>query len=259
MRPHVDLVLCLLPFEPDSLRRLSGPPGVYVGHPLIEHLPGLRPSAAELQTRHNPEAFQVALLPGSRRSELRHHMAAFGDAVALMAASWPGAAFVLPTLPHLEALLAQAMANWPVRPQIVVGEAARHAAFRSARAALAASGTVTLELGLSGVPLLSCYRFARFEAAIARLLVRLDTASLVNLVLDQRIVPEVFQEQVVGDVLARRMHDILSEGPARRAQLDALSRLPARLAEGLAGLSPSGAAAQAVLRFLADRPPADQS
>jgi lipid-A-disaccharide synthase len=254
MRPHVDLVLCLLPFEPEALHKLAGPPGVHVGHPLLEHLPSLQPSEDELRRRQNPEQFSVAVLPGSRRGELHHHLPAFGEAVGLLSARWPGAEFVLPTLAHLQPQIDAAIADWPVRPHVVVGETARYAAFRSARGALAASGTVTLELGMSGVPTLSGYRLAYLEAAIARRMIRVETGSLVNLVVGRRVVPEAIQEQLTGPNAARQMQTILSDGPARQAQLDGLSELPARLAEGLGGLTPSKAATQVVLRFLESRP-----
>ena len=145
MRVYVDHVLALLPFEPEEYRRLHGPPCSYVGHPLTEQIASLRPSIEERKRRD--EAPPVLLvLPGSRRSEIRHHMAVFGETLARLRAE--GVAFepVLPTMPHLQEAVAEGARSWTIAPRIVIGEQEKRAAFRIARAALAKSGTVTLEL-----------------------------------------------------------------------------------------------------------------
>ncbi|MFN3673032.1 MAG: lipid-A-disaccharide synthase, partial [Bosea sp. (in: a-proteobacteria)] len=157
MRPHVDRILALLPFEPAALERLHGPETVYVGHPLLDRLSMLRPSPEEAVKRADLDKPLVLVLPGSRRSEITHLMPVFGQAVALVAQAFPKAGFVLPAVTHLAPGIAQAMANWPVKAEIVTGEPAKLAGFRAARAALAASGTVTLELALAQVPTVAAY------------------------------------------------------------------------------------------------------
>ena len=100
MRTYVDHVLALLPFEPEAYRRLHGPLCTYVGHPLIEQLGSLRPGPEE-QGRRNGTPPVLVVLPGSRRSEIRHHMAIFGDALERLQAQGKAFELVLPTMPHL--------------------------------------------------------------------------------------------------------------------------------------------------------------
>ncbi len=166
MAPHVDRILALLPFEPAALARLHGPETVYVGHPLMERLGEMRPNAIEAAQRADADNPLVLILPGSRRSEINHLLPVFGEAIARVASALPGARFVLPAVPHLAALIGDMTAQWPVPPEIVMGEAAKLAAFRSARGALAASGTVTLELALAQVPTVAAYRGASWEARL---------------------------------------------------------------------------------------------
>src|SRR5205807_4718877 len=136
MLKYVDHVLALLPFEPEAYRRLHGPPCSYVGHPLTEQLSSLRPNAEEAARRtESPPVLLV--LPGSRRSEIRHHMAVFGRALARL--NDAGVAFepVLPTMPHLQGAVMEALKGWPVQPRVVIGEPEKRAVFRIAHAALA--------------------------------------------------------------------------------------------------------------------------
>ena len=170
MLTYIDHVLALLPFEPEAYRRLRGPPCSYVGHPLTEQLASLRPGAEERQRRD--EAPPVLLvLPGSRRSEIRHHMAVFGQALGRLRDEGVAFELILPTMPHLQEAVAEALKSWPVQPRVVIGEQEKRAAFRIAHAALAKSGTVTLELALSGVPMVTAYRTGAIGAWI---LLRVD-------------------------------------------------------------------------------------
>jgi len=240
---YVDRLLALLPFEPDVHRRLGGPPCVYVGHPLLEQLTLLRPDPAE-QLKREQDAVLV-VLPGSRAVEVRHLMAPFGETLGQLRDMGLSFKPVLPTLPHLEHLIHDMSARWPVRPRIVVGDDERRAAFRSARAALAKSGTVTLELALSGVPMVTAYRGTPWEAFIARRLIRVSSVILANLVLGENAVPEFLQEQCKADFLAPALHDLMHDGDVRQAQLDAFARLDRIMATG--ERSPSQRAADEVI------------
>ena len=149
MRAYVDHVLALLPFEPQAHRRLGGPVCTYVGHPLIERLDVLTPDVEDARVRDaNPPL--VLVLPGSRRSEVTRLLDDFGQALALVRETYGPIDAVLPAVPHLEGLIREKTAGWVHPPRIVTGEAEKFSAFRRARVALAASGTVTLELALSG-------------------------------------------------------------------------------------------------------------
>ncbi|WP_315810880.1 lipid-A-disaccharide synthase [Bradyrhizobium sp. SZCCHNR2028] len=244
MRGYVDHVLGLLPFEPEAFRRLNGPPCTYVGHPLIEQLASLRPNAAE-QARRDADPPVLLVLPGSRRSEVARHIAVFGETLARLRAQNLAFEAVLPTTPHLEAAVRAGVANWPLVPEIVTGESEKRAAFRRARAALAKSGTVTLELALSGVPMVTAYRVGEIEAFILRRVVNVQSVILANLVIGENVIPEFLQEACTADNLAPVLADLLGDGPIRARQVEAFDRLDAIMSTGAA--SPSVRAADIVL------------
>ncbi|MBU6457141.1 MAG: lipid-A-disaccharide synthase [Bradyrhizobium sp.] len=231
MRRYVDHVLALLPFEPEAYRRLHGPPCSYVGHPLIEQIATLRPDRSE-QARRMGMPPVLLVLPGSRRSEIRHHMAAFGATLGHLQAQ--GVAFepVLPTMPHLQQAVGEALKSWPVQPRVVVGEQDKKAAFRVAHAALVKSGTVTLELALSGVPMVAAYRVGRAEAWILRRAINTNSIILANLVIGENVVPEFVQEDCTPEKLLQPLGDILSDSPLRRRQNEAFARLDAIMSTG---------------------------
>ena len=246
MRRYVDEVLAILPFEPAAFTRLGGPHCTYAGHPLAERVSVLRPSTGEAQGRlADPPV--VLVLPGSRGSEIRRLTPVFGQAIAQAAASAPFE-LVLPTLPHLAERVRQATADWTVRPRIVTDPAGKDAAFRTARAALAASGTVTLELALAQVPMVAAYRVPLWEGWLFRLMTPLTTVNLANLVLGENVVPEHLQTDCRPDLLAAGLLKLLSDTPERRRQLDAFARLDTIM--DLAGRPPSQRAADAVLRVI---------
>ncbi|MGL4445346.1 MAG: lipid-A-disaccharide synthase, partial [Alsobacter sp.] len=162
MRAYVDHVLALLPFEPGAHRDLGGPACTYVGHPLIERLGELRPGPEDA-ARRAAEPPLLLVLPGSRRSEISRLLRPFGEALALLQARNIAFEAVLPAVPHLLETIRAETAGWAVKPRIVEGTEAKYAAFRQATAALAASGTVTLELALAGVPMVVAYRVSKLE------------------------------------------------------------------------------------------------
>ncbi len=253
MRRYVDHVLALLPFEPAAHQRLQGPPCTYVGHPLLEQLAQLRPNAEEA-CRRLAEPPIVLVLPGSRGGEIRRLLASFGEAIALLAAGRGRIEIVLPTVPHLLERIKAATANWPVRPRIVVDPADKLAAFRSARAALAKSGTVTLELALAGVPTVAAYKVSIIEEIVARIAIHLHSAILPNLILGENAIPEFLQRACTPQNLANALRPLLADSPERNAQLAAFSRLDAVMEN--AGVSPSQRAADIVLELARHaRPP----
>jgi lipid-A-disaccharide synthase len=244
MLRYVDHVLALLPFEPAAYQRLRGPPCSYVGHPLIEQLASLRPNAEE-RARREAEPPVLLVLPGSRRGEIRRHLSVFGEVLGRLQAE--GLAFdaVLPTMPHLSEAVRDGVKSWPVSPKIVVSEQERRAAFRTARAALAKSGTVTLELALSGVPMVTAYRVGRMEAFILRRAIRVSSVILANLVIGRDVIPEYLQENCTAENLARALRPLLSDTPERKAQVDAFATLDAIMSTG--NTPPSVRAADIVL------------
>ncbi|MEH2508770.1 lipid-A-disaccharide synthase [Nitrobacteraceae bacterium AZCC 1564] len=246
MRAYVDHLLAVLPFEPEVHRKLHGPPCSYVGHPLLEDLDVLRPGADELAHRSASPPL-LLVLPGSRRSEIKRNMVAFGETLRLLRSQDVAFEPVLPTVPHLLESVRAAAADWPVQPKILVSDSDKKAAFRSARAALAKSGTVTLELALAGVPMVTAYRVTPVEAFIARRVIRTSSIILVNLILDENVIPEFLQEDFTPENLAKALKDVLGDTPARQRQIDAFARLEDIMSTD--GKRPSELAAEGVIAF----------
>lgn len=244
MLRYVDHVLALLPFEPEAYRRLRGPPCGYVGHPLTEQLNSLRPNAEERVRREGAPPL-LLVLPGSRRSEIRRHMAVFGAALGKLQADGVAFDLVLPTMPHLVDAVRAGAEKWPVAPKIVVGEQEKRAVFRTARAALAKSGTVTLELALSGVPMVTAYRVGGAEAAILSRAIKVQSVILANLVMGENIVPEFLQKDCTAENLARALRPLLSDTPERKRQMDGFAKIDAIMSTG--NTAPSVRAADIVL------------
>ncbi|GJD34696.1 lipid-A-disaccharide synthase [Methylobacterium aerolatum] len=248
MRPFIDHVLALLPFEPEAHLRLGGPPCTYVGHPLIERLDDLRPGKAET-ARREASPYPLVVLPGSRRSEFERLMPVFGETLARVAGRTPVEA-ILPAVPRHRARIEALAAGWRVPVRIVSREGDKYAAFRGARAALAASGTVTLELALAGVPTVVAYKVSRIEEVIARRLIQVPSIVLPNLILGRNAMPEFVQADCTPDRLAASLEPLLRGGPEREAQRAALDRMD-ELTILPDGATPSRAAAEVVLAVLA--------
>lgn len=246
MRRYVDGVLAILPFEPAVHERLGGPPCVYVGHPLIERVAELRPNADETRRRQSDPPL-ILVLPGSRGSEIRRLLAIFGAAIGQVAARVGAIDLVLPTTPHLLQRVREGVAGWAVQPRLVVEPAEKWAQFRKARAALAASGTVTLELALAGIPTIAAYRIPAIEHIVAQAarLPELFSIILANLVIGEKIVPEFLQRDCTPDKLADALLSLLADTPARRRQIEAFGRLDSTMGVGTA--APSSKAAAIVL------------
>ncbi|MEQ1717883.1 MAG: lipid-A-disaccharide synthase [Hyphomicrobium sp.] len=248
MRWYVDEILGLLPFEPEAHERLGGPHCTYVGHPLIERLGDITGAdAMALRTRLGfpDEAPVLLVLPGSRRSEVERLIDVFGGAIGELHKRFPSLEVVIPVVPHVRGLIEAKTAAWNVKPAIIDGTEDKYAAMRLARAALAASGTVTLELALAGTPSVIAYKVDPVAAPLLRRLITAKTIVLANLVAGEHVYPELIQEECTAENLASALGRLLDDTPARAAQLAALPRIPARL--HLDAGTPSEAAAEAVL------------
>ncbi|HEY2211928.1 MAG TPA: lipid-A-disaccharide synthase [Bradyrhizobium sp.] len=247
MRAYVDHVLALLPFEPEEYRRLRGPPCSYVGHPLVEQIATLRPSADE-QKRRDEQPPVLLVLPGSRRSEINHHMAVFGETLGLLQAEGGPFELILPTMPHLQDAVREGVKSWPAQPRVVIGEQEKRAAFRIARAALAKSGTVTLELALAGVPMVTAYKAGAVEAWIVRRAIHSSSVILANLVIGENVVPEFLQQDCAPEKLVPALRDVLTDSPLRQRQVEAFAKIDAIMSTG--NQPPSVRAADIVLATL---------
>jgi lipid-A-disaccharide synthase len=247
MCAYVDHVLALLPFEPEAYTRLRGPPCSYVGHPLTEQVGMLRPGIDE-QKRRDGQPPVLLVLPGSRRSEVKHHMAVFGETLDRLQAAGVAFELILPTMPHLQDAVGQGVESWPVQPRIVIGEAEKRAAFRIAHAALAKSGTVTLELALAGVPMVTAYKTGAIEAWILLRAINLQSVILANLVVGENVVPEFLQQDCTPEKLSAALRDVLTDSPLRRRQLEAFAKIDKIMSTG--NQPPSVRAADIVLATL---------
>ncbi|MDJ1156781.1 lipid-A-disaccharide synthase [Chelatococcus sp. SYSU_G07232] len=245
MRAYVNHVLALLPFEPQAHARLGGPACSYVGHPLVERLDELRPGASERGAQSTGGPATVLVLPGSRRSEITRLLPVFGETLARIdAAAQRPIRWVLPAVRHLADDIRASVASWPVKPEVTIGEEAKLAAFRQATAALAASGTVTLELALSGVPMVVGYRVSWLESQVRHVLT-VSTITLANLILGENVIPERLQWDCTPDKLAATLLPLLSDTPERRAQLAGFERLLGAMSTG--DETPSDRAARIIL------------
>lgn len=249
MAPYVDHLLALLPFEPEAHRRLGGPACTYVGHPLGEKrawIEALDPAPLVQELGLDPSKPVLVVLPGSRRSEVERLMAPFGETIGLLRSRGIDAEVIVPAVDHLRSEIEVASASWPVRPHILSGEEAKFRAFRLATAALAASGTVTLELAVSGVPAVVAYKVDAIAARL-RFLVNVPSVVLANLVLEENAYPEFIQEACTPERLAGALFPLMGDTAERRMQLEALASVPGKLQRS-DGRHPSQIAADVVLR-----------
>lgn len=248
MAPHFDHLLALLPFEPPYFTAV-GLPCTFVGHPVVER--DLRGDGAAFRARYGIDADApiLVVLPGSRRGEIGRLLPVFGDVMRLLAARHPGLTAAVPTLPHIEADVRAAVAKWPVPVIVTTGEAEKADAFAAARAALAASGTVSLELARAGVPMVIGYRFNAITTWMVKRLVKVKWVSLVNLILNREAIPERILDNCTPENLALETSHLLDDGAARARQLDDAQAAIESLKP--AGGLPSQRAAEVVLQVAA--------
>ncbi|XSG82448.1 MAG: lipid-A-disaccharide synthase [Methyloligella sp. ZOD6] len=233
MRRYVDHVLAILPFEPEVHERLGGPTCSYVGHPLIERieeLESLDPSALRKQLGIEAGRKILLVLPGSRGSEVQRLMAPFGEAIRLLQEKIPDLEVVLPTVSSVRHLVEEGIETWPLKPHILTGTDNKFAAFKLADVALAASGTVTLELALSRRPMVVAYKVDPLAAYI-RYIILVDMVAMSNLILGEKRFPELLQYYCTPEALAEALLPLLQGGPELEAQKAALDEVIRRVTE----------------------------
>ena len=245
-----EALLCLLPFEPAFFAR-HGLAARFVGHPVLEA--GLdQGNAARFRATHalTPDQRVVIVMPGSRRSEVGRLLPIFGETLQRLAARLPGLVPVVPVAHSVAEAVRAATATWPVKPILVAETDEKHDAFAAADAALVKSGTSTLELALAGVPMVVAYRVNPLSAAIAKRLVKVKYAGLVNLLAGREVAPELIQDRCTPPILEAALGRLLTDPVEAAAQRMAFRDIAAGLAPE--GMAPSAAAATEVLA-LADR------
>jgi lipid-A-disaccharide synthase len=248
MARYFDLILALFPFEVPFFEKY-GLRSVFVGHPVIERRARMTGGEA-LRSRLGigMDAPLLALLPGSRTSEIRFIFPVFREAVELLARKIPGLVTVLPTVPHVARRVREAAFGWPTPLHILDNEDDKFAAFDAADVALAASGTVTAELALARTPTVVAYRVGRLTFALAHWLMTVPHMTLINILLERRAVPEFKQYQATPEVLATEVAQLFADPAARAAQMEAMNEFGRRLGEGEE--APSLRAARVLLDFI---------
>ncbi|WP_134724657.1 lipid-A-disaccharide synthase [Paracoccus luteus] len=246
MSQVIDHVLAILPFEP-PLMRAAGMSCDFVGHPIVaEPLAGVEQAAA-FRAAHGiaPGAPLVLCLPGSRRGEVARLGPRFDEALIRLRDRIPEIRVVLPTVPGVSDMVRDMVRRWPVPPVVVETGAEKRAAFAGADLALAASGTVSLELAANRVPMVIGYDMAPLSRWLIGMLLKTDTVTLVNLVSETRAVPEFLGRACQPGPMAASLHRLLDDPEARKEQLAAMALTMERLGRG--GEPPGLRAARSVL------------
>jgi lipid-A-disaccharide synthase len=244
----VDRMMTLLPFEPAFFDGY-GIASTFVGHPVLESGAG-KGSAERFRAGHGLSADEpvLAVLPGSRRSEVQRLLPVFAESVRRLAQAMPRLVVALATVETVADDVRAAAARWPLRAIVVEGEE-RYDAFAASRAAITKSGTVTLELALAGVAMVVCYRLSPITAVLARRLIRVPKVALVNLLSERPVVPELLQDDCRAEAIAREALRLLDDEGVRDAQRAAFEVVVRAL--GGATPPPSERAAEVVLQAMA--------
>ncbi|WP_406604389.1 lipid-A-disaccharide synthase [Bartonella gliris] len=251
MCKFVDHVLAVFPFEKKIMKDFGGPPTTYVGHRLLTYPPLL---AVQSEKKHlcskQEQLSTLLILPGSRNLEIRYLMPIFGEAVKILAQRIPNLRIILPTLPHLVDEVRCFVKGWKSKVEIVVGEDAKWRAFADADVALAALGTVSLELALAKIPMILCYKLDYFSKLFIFPKIMLWSAALPNIISDKPIVPEYFNEFLRPGMLARQVEQLLHNPLLRQVQLDAFEMMEQKMKTEV----PSGViAAQTIITLLNEK------
>lgn len=251
----LDLLMTLLPFEPPYFER-EGLKAVHVGHPVVEGGADKGDGTA-FRARHGiaADAPVLVALPGSRHSETARLLPVFAEALRLLAARHPGLTVAVPTVETVADDVRRAVAAWPLPTLVVEGRDEKYDCFAAGTVALAASGTVAMELALAGLPTIITYRMSALTAFIARRFFgfKIKWATLVNMVLDRAVMPEFLQEECRPEALAEAVSALLADPADRAARKQAMRE--AVVALGYGGESPGDRAAATVLEVIAARRP----
>lgn len=242
----LDCLLALFPFEPPYFEK-EGLACEFVGHPLPEN--ATAGSAENFRARHSLTAEQniLTVLPGSRLGEISRLLPVFMQTVEILRKKFPGLAVVIPTLPHLESAVRAQAGNAAI---VVTTEEEKRDAFAASGAALAASGTVTLELALAGLPSILAYKVSPVTAWIGRRLIRVSHVGLVNILLGREVVPEFLQSDCQPEKMSEALSELLEDGA--KAQKRDLS-IAASMLSAPGGVPASEYAASVLLNCLAAR------
>jgi lipid-A-disaccharide synthase len=257
MARSVDHVLALLPFEPPYMQA-EGMGCDFVGHPVVTEPQATEAEIAAFRAKYQiPEGeTAILVLPGSRRSEIERLAPIFGEALRPVLARHPGAHVILPAAPAAAGMIGGRIRTWPGRPHVLDPRgmpaadfaAEKRAAFAVADVALAASGTVSLELAASETPMVIAYDMSWLSRKVVLSMLQVDTVTLVNMVADSRTVPEFIGDNCRPGPIGAALNTLLDNKAARLDQLDAMALTMMRLGKG--GEAPGIRAARSVLAVI---------
>lgn len=246
----LDHLLCILPFELPYFEKV-GLPASFVGHSVVEQ-DGIVPDGTGFRARHGlGDAPVLCVLPGSRVGEVSRLLPVFGETVRLLVAERPSLRIVVPTMASVAPLVKAAVAGWPGSPVVVESIEEKHHAFAAATTALAASGTVNLELAVAGVPFTIAYRVSRLSYAIGRMMVKVPSIVMTNILLERNVIAEFLQDKCRPELIAVEVDRLLGDPEARRAQAEASAEAARLLGRG--GPPPSTRAAKILLDLIGRR------
>ena len=244
MARHIDHVLALFPFEP-PLMEAAGMTCDFVGHPVAAQLVATDVEVAAFRAAHDlGDAPLVLALPGSRKGEVTRMASRFDGALELLKQTKANIRVVVPCAGPVADLVRELTADWPGQPILIAPDdaAAKRAAFRAADVALAASGTVSLELAASDTPMVIAYDMNWLSRQIIARMLLVDTVTLVNLLSDSRTVPEFIGADCTSPRIADGLRAVLADPYVQR---DAMALTMDRLGRG--GVAPGLRAARSVL------------
>lgn len=257
----IDQVLALFPFEP-PLMQAEGMRCDFVGHPVAARMPVSQADAAAFRAANGIDAAAPVLLvlPGSRRGEVSRLLPVFDETLAQLMARHPTLRPVVPAAPQVAEAVQAGVAHWPGHPVVIdprgrapaAFEAEKRAAFAAADLALAASGTVSLELAAAETPMVIAYDMNWLSRQMIRRMLLIDTVTLVNIVSQTRVVPEFLGKACRPEPIATALHRLLDSPDARAAQAEAARTTMTLLGAGAE--APGLRAARAVLDGIAPRP-----
>jgi len=205
----VDHLFCLLPneapyFEPHGMKT------TFIGHPVVEGGAD-KGDGAKFRKKYgiDPKATVLCVLPGSRKNEIKYLLPVFRESAEKMMQEIPNLFVVLPTVQTVAEKVKEQLRDWSVPHQVVLGEKERYDAFAAADVALAASGTVSLELAMAGVPHLIAYKVSPLTAIIVKRLLKIRFVNLLNILADKEIVPELLQDKCNVDKIVDTLKELL--------------------------------------------------
>ncbi|NNE79501.1 MAG: lipid-A-disaccharide synthase [Silicimonas sp.] len=254
MARHIDHVLALLPFEP-PLMEAAGMSCDFTGHPVVAEEIASLEEARQFRRSHGIDKAPLILaLPGSRRNEVARLAPIFGEALRPVLAKMPDARVVVPAAAPVASAVLEAIKGWPGTPLVLdprndpQAAMTKRAAFRAAGIALAASGTVSLELAAAETPMVIAYDMNWLTWQIMSRMVKVDTVTLVNLIVGKNVVPEFLGPKCKPDRIADAVIDLLKDDTARQTQIAAMAETMDKLGRG--GDPPGLRAARSVLKQL---------